>query len=195
MWTREVKDREQVSDAGQRGLWQGVPYKWTHQGSYWRRLQCHLQILLQVRIWWRCVSSNLEACCKTVHWATNSQMRLRNMFKATAQQKKVSDHLKWGTFIMACFYLSFLFLWGSIAKGWVCMGPQWNAAVVQEHTGDSKMESVKNKSLRGERVLSKPKARRESPQVVNRERWDNFMGLETDSVISSPSEERRREDS
>lgn len=96
---------------------------------------------------------------------------------------------------MACFYLSFLFLGGSIAKGWLCMGPKWNAATVEEHKGDSEIESNKNKSLRSEKVLSKPKARRESPQVLNRETRDNFMGLETDSVISSPSEERRREDS
>lgn len=67
--------------------------------------------------------------------------------------------------------------------------------MLQEHAGDSGIKSVKNKSLRSERVLSKPKARRESPQVVYRERRDDFMGLETDSVIRSPSEESRREDS
>lgn len=57
------------------------------------------------------------------------------------------------------------------------------------------MESDKKESLRSEKVLSKPKARRESPQVLNKEIRDNSMGLETDSVISSSSEERRREDS
>lgn len=57
------------------------------------------------------------------------------------------------------------------------------------------MESDKNESLRSEKVLSKPKARRESPQVLNKEIRDNSMDLETDSVISSSSEERRREDS
>lgn len=48
--------------------------------------------------------------------------------------------------------------------------------MVQEHTGDSEIKTIKNKSLRSKNVLSKPKARRESPQVVNRETQGNFMG-------------------
>lgn len=158
-----LKDGEKISEGGQRGLWQGVPYRWTDQGSCWRRLQGHLKSYCQSEsdgdVW-----TAISRLVVTVHWATNGQICLRNVFKATAQQKKVSGHLKGGAFIMACFYLSFLFLGGSIAKGWLCMGPKWNAATVEEHKETRKLRAIRTSHLGVKRFWASQKPGEKAPR-------------------------------
>lgn len=41
--------------------------------------------------------------------------------------------------------------------------------MLKGHTGDSEIKSIRDMAIRRENVLSKSKARRKEPQVVNRE--------------------------